>query len=108
MTRYFKFGSIEAISERIQAFTNEIAACFANSDWDGLATVLSIRQTYLEEILAGPVDAETRKALANLVDLILAQDTESLEKIQDQKKKLLELHLMLENGHRAVKAYRAG
>jgi hypothetical protein len=100
--------NIEAISQRIRIFSAEIAACFDNSDWENLAMVLSGRQTYLEEILACPVDAETRQALANLVELILAQDAESLKEIQAQKKKLLELHLMLENGQRAVKAYRAG
>ena len=101
-------NNIEAISQRIQVFTGEIAACFANSDWEGLAGVLSGRQCYLEEVLAYSVNAETRKVLANLVDLILAQDAESLEKIHDQKKKLVELHLTLENGQRAIKAYRAG
>ena len=100
--------SIAEISERIRVFTDKISACFANSDWDALATVLSLRQTYLEEILACQVDTETRQALANLVDSILTQDAESLEKIQDHKKKLLELHLMLENGQRAVKAYKTG
>ena len=101
-------NGIEAISKRIQAFNCEITACFANSDWEVLATVLSVRQTYLEEVLEHPVTAEVRQALANLVEQILAQDADSLNKIQDQKKKLLELHLMLENGQRAVKAYRAG
>ena len=99
-------SSIEAVSLRINEFSRDIEACFQQADWEKLAVVLSSRHLYLEQVLGLPAGEENRQALANLVERILAQDGEALEKIQNQQQKLLASQLLLEQGQRAVKAYR--
>ena len=97
---------IEEISKHISDFSSEIGSCFDNSDWDRLVAVLIARQTYFEQILVPPVGDDYRETLIKLVEDVLVQDADSLTKIQEHKKQILALHLLLENGQRAIKAYK--
>ena len=67
--------------------------------------MLMERHAFLERVLDQPVDEENREALIQLVEAILEQDAVSLSRIADHKKKLLEHHLLLDRGVRAIKAY---
>lgn len=96
---------IAEISQSLDDFSREIAACFENSEWDGLLVILTSRQSYFEQILAEPVANEHRLALRELFEAVLVQDAEALSKIQQQKSQLMELNGVVEQGMRALKAY---
>jgi HD superfamily phosphohydrolase len=98
--------SIEEVAKCIANFSNEIRLCFDNSDWEKLAEILASRHIYFTQILSPPVSEGYARALVQLVQDVLAEDAEALSKIQDHKKKLIEHHNLLENGRRAIKAYR--
>ena len=93
------------VSQRIAEFSAQIDENFENRAWDSLSVVLSARQTYLESILANAEYEPLRPSLEKLVDELLSQDRLVLSKLQEQKNKLAELHLLFDRGIRANKAY---
>lgn len=98
-------ASIEDISRQLNDFLSQIKVCFDDSDWEKLSDVLTARQIYLEHTLLTPVEDEWRKPLRVLLQGVLQQDKESLDRIQEQKNKLIELYALFEHGQQAVKAY---
>lgn len=97
--------SIEDISRQLNGFLSQIKICFDDSDWEKLSEVLTARQLYLEHMLSTPVEDEFREPVRLLLQGVLQQDKECLEKILEQKNKLIELYALFEHGQQAVKAY---
>ena len=107
MTQSLVAETIEEISKRLADFSSEISDCLDNSEWEKLGKELEIRQQYFEKILVltEPVSEEYRLALIQIVQQVLDQDAQSLSKIHDHQKQLIEHLNVLENGKRAIKAY---
>ncbi|WP_347988746.1 flagellar protein FliT [Methylomonas sp. AM2-LC] len=89
----------------MKEFSEQIAICLENSEWERLSEVLSARQTYLEKILEQAENEVDRESLRELVESVLEEDKISLSLIQAQQQKLIELHGLMDQGMRAIKAY---
>ncbi len=103
--------NLENITQIIRCladFSRQISQCLESFDWEKLAVILETRQCFFEKTLSTPFSEEKIHELVPLIEGILQQDADSLAKIQDHKKKLIQHFLTLENGRRAVKAYRQG
>lgn len=96
---------LERSSRQLSDFSSEIGICIDNSDWEKLADVLALRQSYLERFLSTPISEECRDAVRRLVERTLEQDAVFQSKIQDKKNRLIELQSLLGRGRRAIQAY---
>jgi hypothetical protein len=89
----------------MKEFSEKISDCLENSDWERLSEVLAARQTYLERILTQTENEVDHESLRELVESVLEEDKISLSIIQAQQNKLIELHELMDQGMRAIKAY---
>jgi hypothetical protein len=89
----------------MKEFSEKISDCLENSDWERLSEVLAARQTYLEKILTQTENEVDHESLRELVESVLEEDKISLSIIQAQQNKLIELHELMDQGMRAIKAY---
>ena len=98
--------NLTSLEQSLQAYAAEISVCLENSEWDKLLTVLHSRQNFLRQILAREEDIAERESVCKLMLQVLAEDDGSLAKIEAHKNKLIELHALMDQGMRAIKAYR--
>lgn len=98
-------SGIELINQQLDEFSNQITDAIARADWETLDQLLASRQSYLADMLAQPEAERYQDILHKRIVEILAEDHVALSTIQEQQQKLIELHLLTEQGIRAIKAY---
>lgn len=96
----------EEIRQIIAEFSVKIRLCFQHDNWEKLANVLADRQKYFESLQSYPLSQETCEKLKTLIQEILMQDAHDMSEIENNKNELLQHFKLLENGRRAIRAYK--
>lgn len=92
-------------AQAVQAFSDRIQHCIADSDWDGLGEVLDQRQVFLQQLFTDATPQLHQQALRRIAETILAEDAVFQAMVETEKQAIIQQHEAFERSRRALKAY---
>ena len=93
--------------QQLQAFADNIQDCIVKAEWEHLADILDVRQTYLEQFFVSTAAfSESEKLLLKqLAQSMLEQDAIFISYIEEQKMRSASQQSVLDRGRKATQAY---
>lgn len=97
-----------ALANLLNGYFEQISDAIENADWDHLCSVLSLRQSSLEDFFRNEISEPERAAILEVIHKLQTEDQRFLAALEERRVELKKEAALLSQGRKGIRAYQGG